>query len=130
EADWAYFQNELDRCDFVLLGRKSHEATPNPRGRRRLILSSSADGLERRADGWWWNPARAPWSEVASRLMPGGGRVGAPGGRDVFDYLVRDALAEFHLSRSCRIWLPQGRGLFSAVESGESAEQILERNGF
>lgn len=57
EADWIYFQAELDLADLCLLGRASHELTPNKKGRRRLVISSTANGLEERADAIWWNPA-------------------------------------------------------------------------
>ncbi|MDE3175476.1 MAG: hypothetical protein KGM15_05120, partial [Pseudomonadota bacterium] len=33
DADWAHFQAELDRADWIALGRASHEAAPNQRGR-------------------------------------------------------------------------------------------------
>ena len=51
EADWDYFQRGLDLADLVVIGRTSHEVTPNRKGRRRLILSRQAAGLEQRADG-------------------------------------------------------------------------------
>src|ERR687898_312775 len=51
EADWAYFQAELNKSAVTVLGRLGHEANANPKGRLRLILSSSSLGLERRAPG-------------------------------------------------------------------------------
>ena len=42
EADWAYFQRELDRADLVALGRLGHEANPNVRQRRRTSWMRSA----------------------------------------------------------------------------------------
>jgi hypothetical protein len=82
-ADWAYFQRELDRADLVALGRLGHEANPNVKGRRRLVLSSHASGLERHGDAWWWSPAQTSWHEAAATLLPNGGRVVRPlsGGR-------------------------------------------------
>ena len=79
EADWAYFQAELDLAEWVALGRRSHEAAENLRRRRRLIVSGGAQGLEERADGWWWRPDAVPFAEVAARLMPQGGRFGDAG---------------------------------------------------
>src|ERR1700684_1545998 len=75
DADWAYFQLELDRADLVALGRLGHEANPNVKGRRRLVLSSAARGLQQRSDAWWWNPAQISWREAAKILLPNGGRV-------------------------------------------------------
>jgi hypothetical protein len=125
EADWAYFQAELDRADLIALGRASHEATPNPKGRRRLVLSRSAHGLEARADGWWWNPEAAAWPEVAASLVAPGGRVGVPGGQAAFELFLKIGFAAFHLSRARSVALPGGRGLFEACERGIPAEQIL-----
>ena len=63
-ADWRYFQQGLDAADLVVLGRLGHEAHGNPGGRVRMVVSRSVEGLERRADGWWWNPADLPWSDT------------------------------------------------------------------
>ena len=129
KADWAYFQGELDRADLIALGRASHEATPNVKGRRRLILSRTARGLEARADGWWWNPEAAAWPEVAASLAPPGGRVGVPGGQAAFEIFLKIGFAAFHLSRARGVVLAGGRGLFEACERGVPAEQILSRAG-
>jgi len=129
EADWAYFQAELDRADLVALGRLAHEAAPNARGRRRLVLSRSARALERRADGWWWNPAEIPWREVAVALMPQGGRVATPGGRAAFDFFLGVGYAAFHLSRVEGLSLPCGRPLFARTLDGVPARRILGEAG-
>jgi hypothetical protein len=130
EADWAYFQAELDACDAIVIGRASHEAAPNARGRRRIIMSSTSKGLEERADGCWWNPSLLAWREAARRLSLEEARIGAPGGQTVFDYFLKNGLRAFHLSRAHRASLPGGRGVFAEVERGESAEAILRREGF
>ena len=72
DADWAYFQAELNKSALTVLGRLGHEANPNPKGRLRMILSSSSPGLERRADGWWWDPAKLPWGEAIRTVLPAG----------------------------------------------------------
>lgn len=128
DADWAYFQAELDRADFVLLGRASHAATPNARGRRRVVVSSSARALETRPDALWWNPADLGWDVLCAALLPDGGRIGVPGGQGVFD-LCLPVFTAFHLSRAPDVRLPGGRGLFSEVERGTPAETLLEREG-
>ncbi len=125
DADWAYFQAELDRADLVALGRVSHETTPNMKRRSRLVLSRTARGLERRADGWWWNPRVVPWAEVAASLMAPGARVATPGGQAAFDVFLELGFTAFHLSRAGGVQLPGGRGLFAACERGVAAEQVL-----
>src|SRR5215208_610893 len=73
EADWAYFQAELDRAALTVLGRLGHEANPNPKGRNRLVLSRAVAGLEHRPEAWWWNPARLSWFEAIAEILPRGG---------------------------------------------------------
>lgn len=129
EADWAYFQAELDRADLIALGRTSHLATPNRRRRRRLVLSRQARGLESRADAHWWNPAETSWAEVAAALLPEGGRIAVPGGQAAFDVFVGLGLTAFHLSRAAEVRIPGGRGLFAACERGVAAEDVLAGAG-
>ncbi len=129
DADWAYFQAELDRADLVAIGRASHEATPNVKRRRRLVLSRAARALERRADAWWWNPQARSWPEVAAELLPQGGRVATPGGQAAFDVFLGLGFAGFHLSRAPGVRLPGGRGLFAACETGVPAAAVLRAAG-
>jgi hypothetical protein len=128
DADWRYFQAELDRADVVAIGRVSHEATPNVKGRRRLVLSREARGLERRADALWWNPLRKSWSDVIAEIAPGAVRVAVPGGQAAFDVFLDIGYSGFHLSRATRIALPGGRGLFRACERGVSSAALLAQN--
>jgi hypothetical protein len=129
EADWRRFQAELDRAQLVVLGRLGHEAHPNPRGRMRLVVSSSAQGLEQRDGVWWWNPAGRNWDSVVGALLPGGGRVAVPGGRLVFDLFWRLGFDEFHLTRATRAHLGAGQFVFSACAGGVSAESLLAAAG-
>lgn len=128
-ADWAYFQRGLDRANLVALGRRGHEANPNVKGRRRLVLSSRSSGLEQRDDAWWWSPARLAWGEVAARLLPDGGRVAVPGGQGVFDLFCAVGYSAFHLSRAHGARLRGGRALFGACDRGLTAEAVLRGAG-
>jgi hypothetical protein len=129
DADWAYFQQGLDQADFVVLGRLGHEANPNLRQRRRLVLSGAAQGLEERSDAWWWNPQRLSWSDAVETLLPRGGRVAVPGGQAVFDLFMTLGYEAFHLSRARGVRLPGGRYLFAACENGRTAESVLQAAG-
>ncbi|HXW21154.1 MAG TPA: hypothetical protein VEK35_11670 [Roseiarcus sp.] len=129
EADWTYFQGELDKADLVAIGRLAHEANPNLRQRRRLVLSRGAKGLERRADALWWNPREMPWAEVASELLPKGGRVAAPGGQGAFDMFLRIGYRAFHLTRHRGVAAPGGTAVFAACDSGLTAEEVLSGAG-
>jgi hypothetical protein len=129
DADWAYFQAELDRADATVLGRVGHEANPNRKNRLRIVLSTSVDTLERRADGWWWNPAGMPWEQAIDAILPAGGRVAVPGGRRVFDLFLTVGYDAFHLTRAEGASVPGGVALFSACATGQTAEAVLSRNG-
>ena len=129
EADWARFQAALDRAAVTVLGRLAHEANPNPKDRNRLVLSSSARGVERRADGWWWNPAEASLADALVAAAPEGGIVAVPGGMRVFDYFLAVGFDEFHLARVAGGRIPDGIPLFSALQDGGSAEAILRAHG-
>ncbi len=129
DADWAYFQAGLDAADLTLLGRRSHEASPNVKRRRRMIMSRSVPALDRREDGIWWNPAGLGLGEALRSVLPAGGHVAVPGGRDMFDQIGPTGFSTFHLARAGGRLLPGGRGLFSACESGMSAEEVLASGG-
>jgi hypothetical protein len=129
EADWAYFQAELDRASLTVLGRLGHEANPNLRRRPRLVLTSKAKGLERREEAWWWNPGRLAWRAAVEAVLPQGGRVAVPGGRRVFDLFLAIGYDAFHLARARGVSLPGGIALFSECETGRSAEDVLASRG-
>jgi hypothetical protein len=129
EADWLRFQAALDRAAVTVLGRLGHEANPNIRGRNRLVLSSSASGVERRDDAWWWNPARAPFGEALAKAAPAGGIVAVPGGRRVFDLFLDLGFDEFHLARATRVRLPDGVPVFSTVGDGTTADAVMAAHG-
>jgi hypothetical protein len=129
DADWALFQAELDRAVITLLGRLGHEVHPNPRGRRRLVVSSQVRNLEMRSDGWWWNPAGLPLRDALAEAAPEGGIVAVPGGRLVFDLALALGFDGFHLTRSHRVTLPDGIPVFSQVGPDTTPEALLARHG-
>ncbi len=129
EKDWEYYQRALARSDIVVFGHRSHELEPNTRGDMRLVISRHSTGLERRADGWWWNPARAKWPEVTKEMLPLGGAVAVPGGQGVFDLFLDIGFDAFHLSHVHGVTLPGGRSIFSACDKGVSAEAVLTSAG-
>jgi hypothetical protein len=126
DADWKYFQEELDSCAIIVLGRRSHEAAPNTAGRRRVVMTSSAGTIESREGVTWWNPERVNLREMFAATVPDGGKVGVPGGRQAFDYFLREGLDRFHLSRAANVRLPGGTRAFSAPGT---AEENLRKAG-
>ena len=129
DADWRQFQAALDRAPLTLIGRASHEAAPNVKRRRRLILSHRVRGLAEDGEGCWFNPADVPLAAALDRLLPDGGEVAVPGGQAVFDLVGPAGFAEFHLARAHGVRLPGGRGLFAACEAGTPAGDMLSGGG-
>lgn len=129
DADWAQFQAALDRADLTLLGRASHDAAPNVRGRMRLIVTGRRAGLTRDGEGWWLNPAEIPLAVALEQILPQGGTVAVPGGQGVFDLVGAAGFVAFHLARAHRVQLPGGRGLFAACERGAAVADILSAGG-
>jgi hypothetical protein len=129
EADWVRFQAALDRAAVTVLGRLGHEANPNLKQRNRLVLSSTARGIERRADSWWWNPAEAGLADALAEAAPRGGIVAVPGGRRVFDLFLGVGYDAFDLARAGRVVIPDGVPICSAVAAGVTAADLLARHG-
>jgi len=127
--DWARFQAELRKAAVIVLGRKSHLSDPGRPGRRRLVVSSSARGIEQRADAWWWNPAEAELEAALAAIAPGGGLVAVPGGMRVFDMFLSFGYDAFHLVRLPGLALPGGVPVFSACDQGDTAEGVLAESG-
>lgn len=129
EVDWQRFQAALDAAAVTVLGRLGHAANENRKRRKRIVVSTSAAGLEHRRDAWWWNPAMVPLAEALTRAAPQGGIVAVPGGRTVFDFFLAAGFDEFHLARARRVRLGAGIPVFSECRAGWSADAVLARHG-
>ena len=129
EKDWELYQRAQELANLVVFARRSHELEPNIHKALRLVVSREADGLERRPDGWWWDPRRTTWEEVAARVLPTGGVVAVGGGQVVFDLFLVIGFSGFHLSRAHGVKLPGGRSVFSASDKGVPAATVLEQHG-
>jgi hypothetical protein len=127
--DWELYQRAQEQADLVVFARRSHELEPNIHRTLRLVVSREAPALEQRPDGWWWDPRRTVWEEVAARLLPKGGRVAVGGGQVVFDLFLMIGFDGFHLSRARGVKLPGGRSVFSACDKGVPAATVLEQHG-
>lgn len=129
EADWQHFQAALDRAVVTALGRLAHEANPNRRGRNRMVLSSSARGIERRDDAWWWNPAEVDLAEALALAVPIAGTIAVPGGRRVFDLFLSIGFDAFYLVRVPKAKLSDGIPIFSEVTAECGADDLLAKHG-
>jgi hypothetical protein len=89
DAEWASFQDGLDAAEIIVLGRHSHDVTPNPRRRRRLVLTRSVERAERQGDVVFWHPAGASLEDAVEAFGCPVQHIAEAGGQDVFDYFLR-----------------------------------------
>jgi dihydrofolate reductase len=129
DEDWRQFQRRLDLSVLVVLGRLSHEAVAN-RGRRRLVITSSADGLERLdRQTWRLDPARLALKAALDQLARDGGRIAVVGGTAVFDLFLSYGYDAFFLTivGNCRI--DAGIPVFTGIASAAAALARLAGHG-
>jgi hypothetical protein len=132
DAEWAFFQQGLDAADVTVLGRRSHDATPNHKRRWRLVLTRSVSGVERDGDVVFWNPDKVGLSAALNQFDGPVTYLAVAGGRDIFDYFLTGAhsYTAFHLSRIEGVNLLNGTGVFKGVETGETAADVLTASGY
>jgi len=135
DAEWAFFQAGLNRSDVTILGRRSHEATPNHKHRRRIVMTRSVKttGAIDQDHALFWNPAETDLADALAVFETNLNHLAVVGGQAVFDYFLAGPFkyTAFHLSRVHGVQLPGGRGVFAAVNrSGKTAKAVLEARGF
>lgn len=134
DAEWAFFQAGLDASDVIVLGRKSHEVTPNPKARRRLVLTRSVrQPVWETAQTVFWNPDQAPLSMALSMFDIVVSVLAVTGGKQVFDCFLARAggYTHFHLSRVQDVYLKGGTKVFSALDAGgQTPESLLRMQGY
>ena len=131
DADWVYFQAALDSADVTLLGRHTHEAAPNGKGRRRLVVSRGVRAVIREDVRTWWVNSEdvAPASAVAA-VAGAAADVAVVGGTGVFSWILDEGgFHEFHLSVAHDVRLGAGRPLFEGVDGLDQAIAKLEQSG-
>lgn len=134
EAEWAYFQDGLDAADVIVLGRKSHEVTPNPKRRLRLVMTRSVA-----APHWedertvLWNPSAARLELALAMFDTQVETLAVTGGQPVFDHFLsrEGGYTCFHLSRMKDVYLHGGVKLFSALGNpSDTPEHYLKSLGY
>ncbi|MEL7480352.1 MAG: hypothetical protein AAGJ29_02215 [Pseudomonadota bacterium] len=133
EAEWQFFQQSLDRCEVVVLGRRSHDMTPNPKGRRRLVMTAGIKDVDQTDERTvFWNPAGATLQNALEPFETNVARLGVTGGQRVFDWFLTgpDRFHVFHLSRIRGAELIGGTPVFSKISLEKRAENVLSEAGF
>lgn len=136
EADWGYFQAALDEADITLLGRHTHQAAPNTKHRRRLVVSRGARAvIQEDAETWWVNPRdvtpAAAAAVVSGASAPGASKtIAVVGGTGVFGWILDEGgYDEFHLTLAHHVRLGAGRPLFDNAAGLDAALETLKRQG-
>lgn len=133
DAEWEFFQKGMDTADVTVLGRRSHEATPNHRGRRRLVMTRSPNVFEPEPNVLFWNPQDTDLRQALLSFGDGMDHLAVVGGQSVFDYFLTgpNRYTTFHLSRVHGVRLPGGIGAFRAIdETNDTAEDVLRSAGY
>jgi len=133
DAEWKFFQDGLDAADVTVLGRRSHDVTPNHRLRRRVVLTRSVSDVERNDLIVFWNPEGATLEAALAAFDDNVTHLAVAGGRDVFDCFLTGPhhYTTFHLSRIRGITHPGGVGVFSEIDAKrQTAEQVLSASGY
>ncbi len=131
DKDWAYFQAALDGADITLLGRHTHEAAPNAKRRRRLVVSRGVRAvIQEDVRTWWVNSEDvAPESAIAA-VAGATADVAVVGGTGVFSWILEECgFEEFHLTVAHRAKLGAGRPLFEGIDGLDTAIAKLEMEG-
>lgn len=131
DADWTYFQAALDAADVTLLGRHTHEAAPNVKNRRRLVVSSGVRAVIQENDTTWWvNPRDVTPASAVAVVSGTKAEVAVVGGTGVFGWVLEEGGYDaFHLSVARQVRLGAGRPLFDAADDLEQAIARLEASG-
>ena len=136
EADWLRFQAELDASDVTLVGRLGHEAHPNVKKRRRLVVTSAVEQLTPGIDGPgridMFNPQAITLDDALDMLFPNEpAKVGVVGGTGVFDLVLSGSgFARFDLAIARGVALRDGRPCFAAQAAGLSPQDVLKQAGY
>jgi len=131
DADWSYFQSALDAADITLLGRHTHEAAPNIKGRRRLVVSRGVRAvIQEGPHTWWVNPKDVTPASAVAVVVGTDATVAVVGGTGVFRWVLESGdYREFHLTIAHHVRLGTGKPLVDDVDSVDHVLATLKANG-
>ena len=124
-----HFQAELNACAAVIMGRRAHEAIPNPKNRVRTILSRSVTALEHKAGGWWWNPETMTLDNMLQLVAPSGGRVAVLGGQTALEHFLDENLPILNVCRAESIAIQDGLKLLAGCDRKTTVDMVLQAEG-
>jgi dihydrofolate reductase len=131
DADWAYFRAALRQADLMILGRHTHELSPNLTSRPRLVVSRGVRAvIQENASTWWVNPKEVTPSAAAAVVAGAAARVAVAGGTGVYGWVLEEGgYDEFHLSVARRVRLGAGRPLLDGIDDLKGVMSAFEGIG-
>jgi dihydrofolate reductase len=130
EADQKFLSDKLDRADFLVHGRHSHESQQLSGNRRRLIASRTIEAIEssdEHPNALLWNPAGLSLEEAADMLGISQGKAAILGGPEIYS-LFLPRYDVFHLSRVGDLKVTGGRPLFHNTGTSSPEEALRANN--
>jgi len=123
------YQKELDKCVAVIMGRRAHEAMPNPKKRVRAIMTRSVSALEHKEGGWWWNPETMTLENMLRMVAPKGGRIAVNGGQTALEHFLEEGLPVMHVCRAENVAIQDGLKLLAGCDRKTTVDDALREEG-
>jgi dihydrofolate reductase len=131
EADWAYFRAAIRQTDLMILGRHTHELSPNLTNRPRLVASRGVRAvIQENASTWWANPKEMTPSSAVAVAVGTDATVMVAGGSGVYGWVLgEDGYDEFHLSIARQVVLGTGRPLLDEIDGLKEIVSVFKAKG-
>ncbi len=124
-----HFRAQMNECAGVILGRRAHEATPNPQQAVRAIMTRSVSALEHKEGGWWWNPATMELEKMLPMVAPNGGRIAVIGGQTTLEHFLESGLSALHVYRAESVAIQDGLKLLAECDRKTTVDMVLRDAG-
>lgn len=131
DADWAHFRAALWHADLMMLGRHTHELSPNLTNRPRLVASRGVRAvIQENAVTWWVNPKEVTPASAVAAVAGSHATVLVAGGTGVYSWVLSQATYHaFHLSVARKVKLGTGTPLLDGVDDLERLISAFKAKG-
>lgn len=131
DADWAHFRAALKQADLMILGRHTHELSPNRTNRPRLVASRGVRAvIQENAVTWWANPKEVTPASAVAAVAGSHAKVMVAGGTGVYSWVLGEATYHtFYLSVARKVTLGTGRPLLDGTSDLTSIFDAFSAKG-
>ena len=129
DADWRYFQSELDNSDLLLIGRKSFINFQNIK-RNRLIPTSKIKDIEiEKNDLCFFNPKNILIKDAVKVFLPETKKIAVVGGSKVYELVFNSIqFNEFHLTVAHSFYINEGILFNNNIKSLDDIFDLMNKN--